>query len=83
MVVETEWPYRGEPEAKGTPQFPFTPQGQADYYRALIAAVKAVPDGLGIGVVAWDQDMLKWGSVFDENGHALPGVRALGDVDAE
>ena len=84
MIVETDWPQRGEPEPlPGAPQFSFTPQGQADFYRALIRAVKNVPNNRGVGVIAWDQDALKWDSVFDENGRALPGVRALGDQKAE
>ncbi len=84
MVVETAWPHhawphRGEPrQLPGAPQFPFTPEGQADYYRALVAAVKAVPEGLGIGVLPWDQDARNWDSVFDDNGQALPAVRVLG-----
>lgn len=82
LVVETAWPRRGEPrKMPGEPQFPFTPAGQADYYRALIAAVKAVPDGLGLGVLPWDQDSRSWDSVFDDEGRALPAVRVLGQIE--
>lgn len=79
MVVETNWPHAGTPAPiAGTPEFAFTPQGQADYYHALVRAVRAVPDGLGRGVIVWETDTLNWDSVFDDKGHALPAVRALG-----
>lgn len=79
MVVETNWPQAGKPaDMPGTPEFPFTPAGQAQFYRALIRAVRAVPGGQGIGVAAWDTDTLNWNSVFDAHGNALPAVRVLG-----
>ena len=79
MVVETAWPRAGKPDdVPGVPQFAFTPEGQAEFYRALVGAVKAVPDGLGAGVVPWDQDSRNWDSVFDEAGRALPAVAVLG-----
>lgn len=79
MVVETNWPHAGAPAPiAGTPEFAFTPQGQADYYRALVRAVWAVPDGLGRGVIVWETDTLNWDSVFDDKGHALTAVHALG-----
>ena len=79
MVVETDWPQAGSPqEMPGVPEFPFTPDGQVQFYRALVGAVRAVPNGLGAGVVVWEPDALKWPSVFDAKGNALPAVRALG-----
>jgi len=79
MVVETSWPQRGTPETmSGTPQFAFSPDGGAAFYRALLRAVKAVPGGRGAGVLAWEPDTLNWDSPFDATGHALPAVRALG-----
>ncbi len=80
MIVETAWPRAGNPEndVAGTPQFAFTPAGQVEFYRALIGAVRAVPNGLGIGVLPWDQDSRNWDSVFDDQGHALPAVATLG-----
>ena len=80
MIVETAWPRAGTPENDVTdaPQFAFTPAGQVEFYRALIGAVKAVPNGLGIGVLAWNQDARDWNSVFDEEGRALPAVEVLG-----
>jgi arabinogalactan endo-1,4-beta-galactosidase len=80
MVVETNWPRTGEPQAiPGAPEFPFTPEGQAQYYRALVGAVCAVPHSLGLGVLVWEpEDTLAWKSVFDDRGNALPAVRVLG-----
>ncbi len=80
MIVETDWPQAGTPSlAVGTPEFPFTPDGQAQFYRALIHAVRTVPSSLRAGVAAWDVDTLPWACVFDSRGHALPTVRALGE----
>lgn len=79
MVVETSWPQAGQPgDMPGKPEFPFTPDGQVQFYRALLRTVRAVSNGLGAGVVAWDMDTLNWGSVFDSRGNALPAVRVLG-----
>ena len=79
MIVETSWPQAGTPgDMPGTPEFPFTPDGQAQFYRTLIGAVRSVPGRLGVGVIAWDMDTLNWGSVFDAHGNALPAVRVLG-----
>ncbi len=81
MVVETSWPQAGQKDdVPGTPQFPFTPAGQVQFYQALIQAVQAVPGGLGLGMVLWDQDSLNWDSVFDAQGQALPAVHALGQA---
>jgi len=79
MIVETSWPQAGERrDIPGTPEFPFTSAGQAQFYQALIRAVRAVPEGRSRGVVAWDQDSRKWDSVFDGQGNALPAVSVLG-----
>ncbi len=79
MVVETSWPQASSAtDVTGTPEFSFTPQGQAQFYAALIHAVRAVPNGLGRGVILWEPDRLNWDSVFDAHGNALPAVRVLG-----
>ncbi len=79
MIVETNWPSAGgDPALPGTPEFPLTPAGQAEFYRALLAAVRAVPNHSGRGVIAWEPDTLNWDSVFDAHGKALPAVRVLG-----
>ncbi len=80
MVVETNWPHAGTPQTlPGTPEYSFSPEGQAQFYRALIGAVRAVPTSLGRGVLAWEIDTLNWDSVFDDKGNALLAVRALGE----
>lgn len=79
MVVETSWPQAGAPsDITGSPEFPLTPAGQVQFYAALLSAVKAVPNGLGRGVIIWEPDTLDWNSVFDAHGNALPAVHMLG-----
>ncbi len=79
MVVETSWPQAGDTSGTlGTPEFPLTPAGQVQFYTALIAAVKSVPNHLGRGVVLWEPDTRDSNSVFDAQGNALPAVHALG-----
>ena len=79
MVVETSWPQASSTtDVMGTPEFSFTPAGQSAFYTTLIHAVRAVPNGLGRGVILWEPDLLNWDSVFDAHGNALPAVRILG-----
>lgn len=79
MVVETGWPQTGETQPlPGVPEYLFTPAGQAQFYEALLRAVRDVPQGLGRGVVLWVSNPLDWNSVFDPKGNALPAVRTLG-----
>ncbi len=79
MVVETSWPQASNAaDTTGVPEFAFTPDGQVEFYTALIRAVRAVPNGLGRGVVVWEPDTLNWDSVFDAHGNALPAVHTLG-----
>ena len=79
--METSWPQAGRKrDLPGTPEFPLTPDGQVQFYQALIRAVRAVPGDMGLGVVPWDQDSLNWDSVFDARGNALPAVRVLGQT---
>ena len=79
MVVETNWPQAGRPQdIPGAPEFPLTPDGQVQFYTALIRAVRAVPNGLGVGVLAWEPDTLDLQSIFDSKGNALPAARTLG-----
>lgn len=80
MVVETSWPQASSAaDVTGIPEFAFTPAGQVEFYTALIHAVRAVPSGLGRGVLLWEPDTLNWDSVFDARGHALPAVHVLGN----
>lgn len=78
MVAETSYAYTlgdsdGHPNtvsayANNTGEnllWPFTPQGQADEVRAVMAAVNAVPDGKGLGVFYWEG---AWITVGDTTG---------------
>lgn len=92
VVVETGYPYK--PMAAGirnpgSPAFayPFTPQGQADFLKALVIMVRQTPDGLGKGVIYWEPEWIpvksaqgSWSgtTLFDDAGNALPGIDALG-----
>ncbi len=82
FVVETNYPHAGEvlPDVPGAPEFPFSPDGQVQFYRALIQTVREVPHNLGRGVLLWEPDTLNWQSPFGEKGNALPGVAALGET---
>jgi len=80
MVVETSWSQAGNgADIAGMPEFPLTPAGQVQFYTALINAVRAVPNGLGRGVILWEPDTLDWNSIFDAHGNALPAVHTLGN----
>lgn len=79
MVVETAWPQAGAPPPMpGAPEYPFTPAGQAQFYQNLLRAVRAVPQGLGQGVVLWTAGPADWDFVCDAQGKALPALRTLG-----
>jgi arabinogalactan endo-1,4-beta-galactosidase len=57
--------------------FPESPEGQRDFLRAVDAAVRAVPDGLGQGVFWWEpaaEGDLRSRSFFDEQGNVLPVI---------
>jgi len=85
VVVETGYHYAGEPDQPGM-TYPFTPQGQKQFLEELVAAVRRTPDGLGRGVLYWAPEWLEieglrssWAgqTLFDADGHALPGLDAL------
>ena len=80
IVVETA--YSSAPGAMATKKadFPETPQGQLAYLRAIDAAVRAIPDGLGQGVFWWEpaaEGNLRSRSFFDKDGNVLPVITAL------
>jgi arabinogalactan endo-1,4-beta-galactosidase len=64
MVVETAYPFTlddpdGFPNSIGFPSqlvagYPATPDGQARNLRDVMSIVRAVPNGLGMGVMYWD-----------------------------
>ncbi len=80
IVVETA--YNWTPDRAGGRKFDFpeTPQGQLAFLRAVDAAVRAVPDGLGEGVFWWEpaaEGSLRGRSFFDAGGNVLPVITAF------
>lgn len=92
VVVETGYPYKPAAAGMSNPNskafaFPFTPQGQSDFLKALVAMVRQTPDNLGKGVIYWEPEWIpvkdaqgSWSgtTLFDDSGNALPGIEALG-----
>ncbi|HUA98141.1 MAG TPA: glycosyl hydrolase 53 family protein [Terracidiphilus sp.] len=83
IVGETafNWTPGGFAAMKGKkPDFPETPEGQRDFLRAVDAAVRAIPDGLGQGVFWWEpaaEDALRGRGFFDNGGNVLPVITAF------
>ena len=79
IVVETA--YNWTPGRAGKSQdFPETPQGQLAFLRAVDAAVRAIPLGLGQGVFWWEpaaEGGLRGRSFFDNDGNVLPVIAAF------
>jgi arabinogalactan endo-1,4-beta-galactosidase len=97
MVVETAYPFtleRGDDhnnfvwqESQLQPGFSATPEGQAAFLTELHRIVKAVPGGLGAGVVYWAPEYVAAPymptpyenlALFDLEHRLLPGASALG-----
>jgi len=70
-------------------RFPATPAGQAAFYEELRQVLLQVPDGRGLGFMAWEPEWIPgvgWQpgaeasndnlTQFDFTGHALPSIRA-------
>jgi arabinogalactan endo-1,4-beta-galactosidase len=70
-------------------RFPATPAGQAGFYEAVREVLKQVPDGRGLGFLAWEPEWIPgvgWQpgaeasndnlTQFDFTGRALPSIRA-------
>lgn len=86
MVVETAYPWFPDEHWKDRPHmdWPMTKDGQRRFLAEVLAAVRAVPGGLGRGVFYWYpeavpvKDMPVWvgGScaLFDRNGEVLPAA---------
>jgi arabinogalactan endo-1,4-beta-galactosidase len=90
MVVETGYPtHDSHPSAAAAKNMPWpqTPQGQKEFLAAVIATVKAAPEGHGIGVNYWHPEATyipngggwpDYNSLFDGTGHPLPAMNVLG-----
>jgi len=86
MVVEAAYPWKNDVhwKEKKNLNWPLTPAGQRQFMQEVVAAVRAVPDGLGRGVIYWHPesvavpDLTVWvgGScaLFDDRGNLLPAA---------
>jgi len=87
VIAEVGFPFGGVPEAdKAKWEFEPTPEGQKRFLQALIALVRATPEGLGRGVLWWEPTWIPvqglghyYGDkmLFDHEGNALPALDAL------
>ena len=80
MVVETAYNWTPGDFVGKKADFPETPEGQADFLRAVDGAVRAIPHGLGQGVFWWEpaaEAELHARGFFDNDGNLLPVASAL------
>ncbi len=94
IVVETAYPFTDEEDdfhpnianrSMMIPGYPFTPQGQRAMLRDVMAIVRAVPNGRGLGVFYWDATWTAvlgngWDSTDPSSGNAWEN-QALFDYD--
>jgi len=86
IVVETAYPWIKDQHWDNRPNmnWPLTPAGQKQFLSEVLAAVRAIPDGAGRGVMYWHpesvrvSDLRVWvgGScaLFDRKGNVLPAA---------
>jgi arabinogalactan endo-1,4-beta-galactosidase len=80
IVVETAYNWTPGRAAGKSQDFPETPDGQLAFLRAVDAAVRAIPLGLGQGVFWWEpaaEGGLRDRSFFDNDGNVLPVIAAF------
>jgi arabinogalactan endo-1,4-beta-galactosidase len=81
VVVETAYDWReGEVYKSGNPPFPETPEGQAEFFAALLNTVQQTPDNLGKGVFWWEPmapGAIAKRGMFDDRHNALPVLHVL------
>ena len=79
IVAETAYDWRdGEVFKQGKPPFPQTPEGQAEFFAAVIRTVEQTPHGLGKGVFWWEpmaSGAIAKRGMFDDQHSALPVLR--------
>ena len=98
LVVETAYPRQLHRQRNGqwllqhtgAEPYPATPEGQAEFLRALAAVLRAVPNGLGQGVFYWEPALLPlpdgsrgvWqnATLLADDGEVLPSLTALGQL---
>jgi arabinogalactan endo-1,4-beta-galactosidase len=80
VVVETAYNWAPGAMTAKKAGFPETPEGQLEFLRALNAAVRGIPNGLGQGVFWWEpaaEGPLGARSFFDKDGNVLPVITAF------
>ncbi len=80
IVVETAYNWAPGDFAGKMAEFPESPEGQLAFLRAVDAAVRVIPDGLGQGVFWWEpaaEGGLRARSFFDDQGNVLPVIKAF------
>lgn len=89
MVVETAYPAHPQAFFDGKPglDWPLTPEGQAEFLRDVVAAVRSLPGGSGRGVWYWHPESVPvegiraWHdgvcALFEAHGAMRPGATAL------
>jgi arabinogalactan endo-1,4-beta-galactosidase len=80
VVVETAYNWTPGAMIVKKPDFPESPEGQLRFLRAVNAAVRSIPDGLGQGVFWWEpaaEGDLRDRSFFDLDGNVLPVIAAF------
>jgi arabinogalactan endo-1,4-beta-galactosidase len=89
QVVEAGYPWKTAKKwtEKSNMDWPLTPEGQAQFLRDVVQAVREIPRGLGRGVWYWHPESIQlpghyaWENgtcaLFDEHGAMLPGAVAL------
>lgn len=89
MVVEAGYPWKTAKKwtEKANMDWPLTPEGQAQFLRDVVQAVREIPHGLGRGVWYWHPESIQlpgryaWEggtcALFDDRGEMLPGAMAL------
>ena len=80
IVVEAAYCWRPTEYTKHPGPFPETPEGQAQFLEEVNRVVQQTPGGFGKGVFWWEPAVtgpLVSRGFFDEDGNALPVVRAL------
>jgi arabinogalactan endo-1,4-beta-galactosidase len=82
VIVETASNWSPGTKSSRT-DFPETPDGQKAFLKAVDAAVRAIPDGLGQGVFWWEpaaEGPIQRRGFFDESGNVLPVISAFDDA---